>query len=349
MAPTRSDAREARRRWRLWPWSSLLFALLVAFCLLQIGWWTFYQWQQTGLIEAAAAHLAAGRAGDAAAALGGDPAEPLGEIARRRRVMFVSEAAAFAAVLLLGAAMFAAAARREAAMRRNRDRFLAGAAHELKTPLSTLRLGIDSLADGRLPAERRDAYLRTMRLECERMQQAVANVLASAGARDAGRRLLLEPADLAADVREAAAAFAQRCADAGVELRVSAATADRVARDQVAMQLALHNLLDNALRHCTAGDAVTIAVRSDSRHAEVSIEDSGAGMSEDELQAVRDVLRNRAAPRVGNVGLGLHLVRDLMAAHGGSVEAASRGRGTGSEFVVRLPLSPSGEGRQRVG
>ena len=106
----------------------------------------------------------------------------------------------------------------------------------------------------------------------------------------------------------------------------------------------LQNLLTNALRHTPAGGAITVTARAVGAQVEIAVQDSGEGISAAHLPYVfdrfyrTDTARDRDA---GGAGLGLAIVRVLMAAHGGAVRVASAGLGQGSTFVVALPAAQS--------
>jgi signal transduction histidine kinase len=120
-------------------------------------------------------------------------------------------------------------------------------------------------------------------------------------------------------------------------LQVPALPAITSLRDPEAMQLVLRNLLDNAIKYSNKGTRVQIELRLDGSDIVLDVEDQGRGMDADELRhAFTPFWRGKDAA-TGGSGLGLHLVRELVAAHGGSVQARSDGPGRGSEFTVRLP------------
>lgn len=318
--------------------SSLLFGCLLLANLALVAWWTWFQIRSTQQLEAAGNLLVAGDADGAAQALGAGSAAELPALAAARRRMFVSEGAFFAAIVLLAGGLVLAALRRQARVAADHDRFLTGATHELQTPLATIQLLLESLRDRRLPPEKQDHYLQSGLLEAARLQRGLANVLTAAGLRATGRPpARREEGDLAADVQRAVTAMQPRADAAGVALRVTALPSLPASRDAAALQLVLHNLLDNAVKHSPRGGQVQVQLGVDGADAVLSVRDHGDGMDSEELRhAFAPFWRGRNAA-TGGTGLGLHLVRELVAAHGGTVEARSDGPGRGSEFRVRLP------------
>ena len=319
---------------------NLLFGLILCLSFALAVWWTLFQWHASDALATAGSHLAQNAPERAARALGADSVADLGELARRRRAMFASEGTFFAIVLLGLGWLYVKSTQREQRLRTAQDRFLAAATHELKTPLATVQLLLESLRDGRVVADKLPRYLETGLLEIERLGRGLDNLLTAAGLRSTQRTLHVQPGDLAADVRTAAAAVQGRALAAAVELHIDAATPLPCDRDPTAMQLILRNLLDNALKYTPAGGQVVVHASADAgaEAARITVTDSGRGMDHNELQHAFAPFWRGSDIASGGTGLGLHLVRQLLREHGGTVTASSAGRDRGSVFTVRLPL-----------
>lgn len=318
--------------------TSLLFGSILTLSFALVVWWTTFQVQASHELAAAGAQLIAGDVDGAAQALGAPSAAALTDLAGRRRAMFASEGAFFAVVLLGLGWLYVALVRRERRLRAAQDRFLAAATHELKTPLATITLLLESLRSDRLPAEKRTRYLGNGLLEAERLGRGLDNVLTAAGLRTAPRRTRPQPGDLATDVAEAVAALEPRAQAADIAIAVDAPESVPCARDSAAIQLVLRNLLDNAVKYSAAGSTVRVQLAVDGERARIEVRDHGRGMDQDELAHAFDAFWRGSDTASGGTGLGLHLVRELVDAHGGSVHAASDGRDRGSVFTVLLPL-----------
>jgi signal transduction histidine kinase len=317
--------------------STILFASILLLSLALSTWWTLFQVDASDALALASARLAADDADGAARALGADGPEALLELARARRFMFVTEGVFFAAVLVGLGALYVASMRRETRAHTAQDRFLAAATHELKTPLATIVLLLESLRDDRVAPEKREHWLRTGLQEAERLQRGLDNVLTAAGLRTARRAARTEPGDLVADVRRAVDAVRGRALAADVAIALDAPPSLPARRDEVSMQLALRNLLDNAIKYSAPGSRVRVALRGEAGAATFEVHDDGRGMDGVELARAFEPFWRGSDTAAGGTGLGLHLVRELVEAHGGTVEAKSEGRGRGSSFVVRLP------------
>jgi signal transduction histidine kinase len=195
-------------------------------------------------------------------------------------------------------------------------RFLGNAAHQLRTPLTLLRAKIEDVTQPRLKAElvrdvRRLTSLVSAMLDLARLQN---------------HAIEKKPVDLAALTREVLADFSPSALDAGIELSLEQAEQVPVIVNGVeaAIRSALANLISNALIHAQGAGCVV----ADFGHASVSISDDGAGISPSSDPKLVEPFQTGNPGKEGN-GLGLSIVQEIMAAHGGTLTITSiPGRGT---------------------
>ncbi len=321
--------------------SNLLFALVLCLSFALLAWWAKFLLSSSGELAAASAQLVQRDVDGAAQVLGADDAASLAQLGRRRQQMFAGEAVFFAAVLSICGGLYFASRRREASLRASQDRFLAAATHELKTPLATISLLLESLREDRVPVQKRERYLTNGLLEAERLERGLHNVLQAAGLRGARSVAVKTRGDLAEDVREAAGAMQARADAADISLTVEATDGIETLRDGPALQLVLRNLLDNSIKFSPPGTTVHVDLEAQHGVAQLRVRDKGRGLDAEEQQRAFQPFWRGDDEASGGTGLGLHLVHELVEAHGGEVQAVSPGRGQGSTFVVRLPLEPS--------
>jgi len=317
--------------------STLLFALILLLSSALVVWWTAFQLGASAELAAAAQALAAGDVAGAATALGAEDGRSLADLAAARRTMFASEGVFLLLVLGGLAWLWVASVRREHDARSAQDRFLAGATHELKTPLATLVLLLESLRDDRVPTGKRAAWLGNGLREAARLERGLDNVLTAAGLRTTRDLPTPQPGDLAADVRTAVDAMRGRADAGGIVFATDCPDSLPARRDATAVQLVLRNLLDNAIKYSPAGGTVRVRLCADGGDAVLAVADDGRGLDADELGRAFEPFWRGSDAATGGSGLGLHLVRELVAAHGGSVAAASAGRDCGCTFTVRWP------------
>jgi signal transduction histidine kinase len=219
--------------------------------------------------------------------------------------------------------------------RQDRRAMLADVTHELRTPLTVISGELEAMLDGVHPidAEHVAPVLAETRVMGRLLDDLRTLSLADAGALTLHR----EPTDLrilAADVVAADGAAAGR---KGVALALADGDPVITSVDPVRVREIVVNLLTNAVRHTPAGGRIDVSVGRDGDDAVLAVADTGDGIPPADLERVFDRFHRRADS--GGSGLGLSIVRDLAAAHGGSVTATSDGiAGHGTAFRVRLPL-----------
>jgi len=217
-----------------------------------------------------------------------------------------------------------------------RRQFLADVTHELRTPLAVLQSGIEAQLDGIHPRD--DAHLASLLDETHVLTRVVEDLhtLALAGA---GRLTLhREPLDAATVVADTVAAHAAGAAARGVTLTAAPPPPPRAAdADPVRLQQILGNLVSNAVRHTPAGGRVAVAVdTAEPGWVRFTVTDSGPGFAAGQLPGLFDRFTKSESP--AGSGLGLAIARDLVAAHGGTIEAANRPEG-GAVVSFRLPAA----------
>ncbi|MEE2679048.1 MAG: HAMP domain-containing sensor histidine kinase [Myxococcota bacterium] len=229
---------------------------------------------------------------------------------------------------------------REIGANQRQRAFLDAVTHEMKTPLASMRLYLDTLDRHDPEPARRREFLGNMRGDLERLDRTVEQVLAAARAEDRRTRAQLEPVPLLDLLRRCIAEIREthQLPDRAVALESQEEA--RVRGSAGELMVVFRNLLENAVKYSEAPVEVRVLVRGavDGRVA-VEICDSGVGIPSDELRKIfqrfyragRDVQR-----KASGLGLGLFIVRNLVRRQGGRVVARSDGFGHGSRFVVTL-------------
>jgi len=225
-----------------------------------------------------------------------------------------------------------------------RGRFVSGMSHEMRTPLTTIKLYAEMLEHGVVaePAARQ-GYLATIARECDRLTRMVENVLAYAALESRFKTLLIGPVDARAALHEAVEASRGVLDQAGLRVEVHAPVPLRVAADRDALVLAIANLLTNAAKYAAEGRVVMVSAlpAPDGRpEAVIAVRDFGPGIPLGERAKIFEPFyRRRQAPGPGT-GLGLALVNETARGHGGRVEVVGE-PGEGAEFRLFLPLAPA--------
>ena len=214
-------------------------------------------------------------------------------------------------------------------------------AHEVRTPLTILRGTTEGLVDGVLEPDQET--LASLHDEVLRLSSLVGDLETLAAADAAALRLDRRPIDLA-EVAGAAVSLARgAAADADVHLEAALAPVP-VEGDPERLRQVVVNLLSNALRHTPAGGRIDVRTAAEDGDAELEVLDTGEGIAPEDLPHVFErFYRGGGAEAGSGSGIGLAVAAELVAAHGGSIEARNRAEG-GAAFTVRLPAAPGQPG-----
>lgn len=229
-----------------------------------------------------------------------------------------------------------------------KNQFLATLAHELRNPLGTLHMSLEIMRRHEyMPptqlAERREVMAR----QTEQLTRLVDDLLDVSRISLGKVQLNQQEADLnqlVAQALEMTQSAIQAKAHT-VTLRPAAAALP-VRVDPTRLKQVLCNLIHNAARYTPAGGAIDINVRREEAFAVIDVEDNGIGIAADVLPVLFGLfVQGGVSPdeQRGGLGVGLTLVKRLVEAHGGAVDAYSAGPGTGSRFSVSLPLTAASE------
>ncbi|WP_101652878.1 sensor histidine kinase [Brevibacterium ihuae] len=221
-----------------------------------------------------------------------------------------------------------------------RQRILSDLAHEMSTPVSVLSVYLEGLQDEVVEWNpTTDAVMAEQLARLTRLVEDIDDV-----SRAEEGRIDLDPAPLplANLLETCAAAVRENYAAKGVTL-TTAADADVLIADRQRLAQVLDNLLSNALRHTPPKGTVSLTATGTSDTVLIRVTDTGDGMTADQLTHIferfyrGDTARDRDH---GGSGIGLTISHALIAAHGGTLTAASAGPGHGSEFTIELPRTP---------
>lgn len=221
------------------------------------------------------------------------------------------------------------------------DRFVADASHELRTPLTVLRGELEvALRRDRSGPEYRET-LENCREEIQRLSRLTENLLTLARA-DADAPLpARELVDAATVCRTVGEQFASSAAQRSISFEVDATREVMVEGEGLALERAVANLVDNALRYTPPGETVRLVAQAAGSEALIIVSDSGPGIAPEHLPRLFDRfyrVESFRSREQGGAGLGLAIVRSQVEAHGGTVAVRSE-LGQGSTFEIRLPLA----------
>jgi len=265
----------------------------------------------------------------------------LRRLASRRVRMFAMEGAFFSLLLLAGIGFMVWTLHRERELELHQAGFLAATSHELKTPITSLRLYVDTLAGRSLPDEQRAKLLENMAEDLVRLDDLIERLLLAQEMLRGRGSPATEVFDLAEETRKAADSLASTLALGRYTLEADLEEGLHARIHPERWHLLVKNLLENARKYSPPGSRIELRLRREGNHARLEVRDEGSGFPPEERERIfqrfyrigsEDTRRSRGT------GLGLYLVREIAGAFGGRVRAHSDGPGKGALFTVELPL-----------
>jgi signal transduction histidine kinase len=241
---------------------------------------------------------------------------------------------------IVGLGFTVRAARAAADLAAVQAEFVSAVSHEMKTPLSLIKLASDTLANRRYatPAAVGE-YGQMINVEAQHLTRLIDNVLCYARINDKAYAYDTEPIDVVDLVQESIERFQPRLTERGIDVQVQLPHDPViVSGDHLMLLHTLDNLVENAMMHGGDGRWLGVTVTMAGRSAIIEVADRGEGIPEDELSRVFEKFYRRKGTRQRGTGLGLAIVRRIVEDHGGRVEIASE-IGTGTTVRVLLPIS----------
>lgn len=231
-----------------------------------------------------------------------------------------------------------------AEIRRNEehDTFINAVTHELKTPIASIRLYLETLQSRSVSDEQRREFYRVMLDDADRLHRTVDQVLKAGAVAQKPKLMARAPVDMAVLTRECVElavsrhhlppdAISLEAHDGGV----------RVLGDAEGLRTVITNLLDNAVKYSSDAVQITVTVASPSPDTVwVRVKDRGVGIPAKHLKRIFNRfyrVQSRGLKQVKGTGIGLYIVRAIARSHGGRVFAQSEGEGRGATFTVQLP------------
>ncbi len=224
------------------------------------------------------------------------------------------------------------------------DAFLNSVTHELKTPIASIKLYLETLKGRDVEPEKQREFYDVMLADTDRLLNTVELILQASRTKEAKRQLNVSEVDLKSVVRDAIATVRSRYNLDENAIRFNdSPVALPVLGDLDELQTVFLNLLDNAVKYSGEEKKISVRIKTSGtgKKADVFIKDNGVGIPAGDLKRVfKRFYRvgGKSARDAKGTGLGLFIVRSIIEKHGGKVRAESRGEDRGTTFLVQLPL-----------
>ncbi len=258
---------------------------------------------------------------------------------RRRVVMVVSEGSFFALLVLGLMWLLWKTLRRELELERQHQNFLSAITHELKSPLASMKLALETVLRGRAGQEASMRFLANALQDTERLESLVQKVLEVTRYAPGHRALDPRWTDLGALVEASVETFSRRATAVGADVRLELEAGVEALVDEEAFPIVVSNLLENAVKYGGTPPVVEVSLALEDQHAVLRVRDNGRGIPESDVPLVFDRFfrsGDEMTRTTQGTGLGLHLVQQIVSAHRGVVRVRETGP-EGTTFEVVLP------------
>lgn len=259
-----------------------------------------------------------------------------------RQVVMMVLGIIFFALIITGLILNTIFLVREIRRNEQHDAFINSVTHELKTPIASIKLYLETLKTRNVTPEKQREFYDVMLADSDRLLNTVEQVLQAGGSKEKAKLKTAE-VDLGALLTECVTIIrTQRNLDESVIRFTEPAERLQTMGDESELRTVFINLLENAVKYSKNSPKISIRIKRATlnNRVEIFIKDSGKGIPSGDLKRI--FKRFYRVPEIGTetrgTGLGLFIVKSIIERHGGRVSAQSRGEGTGSTFIVQLPL-----------
>ena len=225
------------------------------------------------------------------------------------------------------------------------DAFLNSVTHELKTPIASIKLYLETLKTRKVTPEKQMEFYDVMLADSNRLLNTVEQVLQASSTKERKRQFSASEIDIGELINESVGIVRTgRNLDEGAIRFSEPAEPIKIMGDAADMQTAFINLLDNALKYSSDSPKISIRTKKAAMNnrVDIFIKDNGIGIPSADLKRIFKRfyrVKNPSGGETKGTGLGLFIVKSIMERHGGKVSAQSRGEGLGTTFLVQLPVS----------
>lgn len=226
----------------------------------------------------------------------------------------------------------------EISLNKQQRNFLLAISHELKSPLSSIKLSVETMKHRQLSQEQTAMLLENTIADSNRLQSLVENVLVAAKIEGRDYQLKREEFDLSEMLNQIADNL---CAKSKHELKTSIEQSVTIKADHNAMNMIVMNLVENAFKYSTNGGGVELVMNRNGKFVEIQVKDQGIGISEKEKKRVFEKfyrVGDENVRKTKGTGLGLYIINELVKIHNGKV-TISDNNPKGTVFSVKLPVA----------
>jgi two-component system, OmpR family, phosphate regulon sensor histidine kinase PhoR len=220
------------------------------------------------------------------------------------------------------------------------DNFIGNVTHELKSPLSSIQLYLETLKQRDVPEDRRKEFINMMMKDADRLQSLINSILEISAQEK--KKLLLDYSVHQADtiVKELIEESCEKFRVEKENYRIISDASCEVVASKDALKVVFDNLVDNAVKYSTIQAKIVVSLICNSKKVVIIFSDLGIGIAAKEQKKIFNKfyrIYNKEIPNVKGTGLGLYRVKEIIKAHDGKITVLSEGEGKGTTFKIELP------------
>lgn len=245
-------------------------------------------------------------------------------------------------VILVGVFLIFVFWNKQARLNRLQSNFISSVSHELKSPLASIQLYLETIKYQDLSPQETREFVDIMLSDTERLSSLIENILEASSPDTKKLQLQIKPVEMKPFLQEMVEEYQWQFEEKQVPVSLDLEDAPVLPIDKRAMHMVFSNLIGNALRYSPKGAPLTIKMHKREKYCDIEFQDNGIGLDEKERKKVfRKFYRvqNSETQNIEGAGLGLFLSREIVNHHNGKIKVRSGGRGKGCVFTVSLPMN----------
>ncbi len=315
----------------------LLFYILVAYVLIQFSWWTYLLVKLNNEVTTLQTELITCNTASSEARLIQE-SEVLNTKLHKQWLMIFGEGSVFLLLLILGIARTRNAFIKESEINRKQNNFLLSVTHELKSPLASIQLQLETIQRRSLSADQQQAILSDALDDTKRLHTLVENILVTARIDNHSYTLQQESFDLNTELKSLADSL-QKGSCRNHQLQMHFAANCTIDADRLAFHSIVTNLLENAAKYAPMNSTIKLETAQTSEHVKIVVADEGKGIPVAEREKIFERfyrIGNEETRSSKGTGLGLYIVKELVEAHGWKITVGNAAA-QGTTFTITLP------------
>ncbi len=321
----------SRKKLRL---TTIIYWLMLFYIIAALVWWFVSLLNQNAEIAAQQLHNLEFRKENLQPAQYDIELTAIREAQRRDTAKYVAEGVTFLILLFIGAVFVYRSVRRQFILQVQQQHFMMAVTHELKTPISVVRLNLETLQKYNLDAEKQKRLIRTTLDEITRLNNLTSNILVSSQLEGEGYSHTRDELDLGDLLKVCIRDFRARYPDRKFNELIEEDA--EVKGDPLLLQMLINNLLENAVKYSPRDKPITATLKKSGIHTELQVIDEGPGIPELERKKIFEKfyrIGNEETRQAQGTGLGLYLCQKIARSHNADI-MMTNGNPLGSKFVV---------------